>query len=264
MRFTRAMALAVAAAASGGLIAAAALPASAAGGRYVALGDSYAAGTGAGSYGSSGTCVRSAKAHPQLWANAHPDVPSKIVTCAGATTANVLNSQVSALTADTTMVTISIGGNDVDFAGVMTTCTTGSDSQCVSKVNQSAANAETALPAKLDNTYAEIKKRSPNARVIVLGYPRIFASGQVSCSISLAKRTALNDAADKLNTIIADRVRRAGFVFEDVRDEFAGHGVCSAAPWIKGVNFFNLVESYHPNATGQAKGYYQALTKAAG
>ncbi|WP_344426652.1 hypothetical protein [Amycolatopsis minnesotensis] len=33
------------------------------------------------------------------------------------------------------------------------------------------------LPGKLDRTYAAIKGRTPKARVVVLGYPRIFASG---------------------------------------------------------------------------------------
>ena len=40
--------------------------------RYVALGDSYSSGVGAGSYiGSSGSCDRSTSAYPELWASAN-------------------------------------------------------------------------------------------------------------------------------------------------------------------------------------------------
>ncbi len=75
---------------------------------YVALGDSYASGTGAGSYGNSGSCYRSANAYAPLWASSHGATLS-FVACSGADTADVLNSQVSALNAATTLVTISIG-----------------------------------------------------------------------------------------------------------------------------------------------------------
>src|SRR5262245_24578488 len=83
---------------------------------YVALGDSYSAGVGAGSYESdSGSCRRSDNAYPKLWANNRSPVSFKFVACSGARTDNVLNSQLSALTPDTTLVTITVGGNDAGF-----------------------------------------------------------------------------------------------------------------------------------------------------
>ena len=46
--------------------------ASAAGTNYVALGDSYSSGTGAGNYDpASGSCNRSKNAYAELWAAAH-------------------------------------------------------------------------------------------------------------------------------------------------------------------------------------------------
>jgi hypothetical protein len=57
-------------------------PAAAAGTNYVALGDSYSSGTGAGNYDpASGSCNRSANAYPNLWAAAHSTSSYKFVAC---------------------------------------------------------------------------------------------------------------------------------------------------------------------------------------
>lgn len=224
---------------------------------YVALGDSYASGTGAGNYGNSGSCQRSTNAYAPLWASSH-GASLTFAACSGAQTANVLSSQVNALNSSTSLVTISIGGNDAGFADVMTTCTTGSDSACVNRVNQARTFVETTLPARLDNVYTTIRGRAPSARVIVLGYPRIMSSS--SCSrMSSTKRNAINGAADLLSSVTAGRVSAAGFTYEDVRDNFAGHESCTSAPWIHGVRLFSLSESYHPNRTGHSSGYLPAL-----
>ena len=69
----------------------AATPASASSVNYVALGDSYASGLGAGNY-SGGSCDRSANAAAQLWANAHSPASFAFVACSGATTSDVINS----------------------------------------------------------------------------------------------------------------------------------------------------------------------------
>ena len=45
---------------------------------------------------------------------------------------------------------------------------------------------------------------------------------------------------------------------------FTGHGVCSASPWLNGLNLFNTGESYHPNRAGHSSGYLRLLTAAAG
>lgn len=229
---------------------------------YVALGDSYASGTGAGSYGNSGSCLRSANAYAPLWAAAH-GATLTFAACSGAATADVLNSQVNSVNAGTTLVTISIGGNDAGFSDVMVTCTLGSDGDCVNRVNQARSFAQTTLPGRLDSVYSAIRSRAPSARLVVLGYPRVFTSS--SCWwFSSTKRNAVNAAANELSTIIAGRAAAAGATYEDVRDNFSGHEVCTSSPWINGINLGSLVESYHPNAAGHRGAYLTALTGVTG
>ena len=103
---------------------------------YVALGDSYSSGLGAGSYiSSSGSCDRSNNAYPEQWAAAHAPASFVSVACAGATTSDVIGSQVSALSASTTLVSLTIGGNDAGFSSTMETCVLKSTSSCVSAVS---------------------------------------------------------------------------------------------------------------------------------
>ncbi len=97
-----------------------ALPAGAAGGSYVALGDSYSSGTGTRTYISDGTsCYRSVYAYPSLDA-AQLGLSLTFRACSGAKVADVTNTQLSALTTSTAYVTISVGGNDAGFADVLT------------------------------------------------------------------------------------------------------------------------------------------------
>src|ERR1700733_9675188 len=102
---------------------------------YVALGDSYSSGVGAGDYiSSSGSCDRSTNAYPEQWADANTPASFVSVACSGATTADVLSSQVPALSASTTLVSITIGGNDAGFSHVMETCVLESTSSCMNAV----------------------------------------------------------------------------------------------------------------------------------
>ena len=125
--------------------------------RYVALGDSYSSGLGAGSYiSSSGSCDRSTNAYPEQWAGANSPASFVSAACAGATTADVISSQVSALSAGTTLVSITIGGNDAGFSSVMETCVLKSTTTCLSAVAAARAFATTQLPARLTSTLQEI------------------------------------------------------------------------------------------------------------
>ena len=137
--------------AAAGLIAAAA-PASAAGGvNYVALGDSYSSGLGAGAMiSSSGSCDRSTNAFSQLWASANAPASFVSVACSGATTSTVISTQLPALSASTTLVSIVIGGNDVGFSATMETCVLHSTSTCVAAIRADEAQVGSALPGELD------------------------------------------------------------------------------------------------------------------
>src|SRR3984957_19071044 len=120
---------------------------------YVALGDSYSSGLGAGDYiSSSGSCDRSANAYPQQWAGDNPPASFVSVACAGATTADVLSSQISALSASTTLVSITIGGNDAGFSNVMETCVLSSTSSCLTAVSNAEAFVGGPLPGRLSTT----------------------------------------------------------------------------------------------------------------
>jgi lysophospholipase L1-like esterase len=232
---------------------------------YVALGDSYSSGLGAGSYGSSGSCYRSANAYPQLWANANAPSSFSFAACSGATTTDVINSQLSAANSSTTLISITIGGNDVGFASVMETCVLGSDSDCVNAVNQAENEARTILPGRLATLFADIKNTAPNAHVVVLGYPEFYDLSRSSTCIGLSttKRTALDGGADVLDNVIQSATGQAGFTWVDVRSAFSGHEICDSSPYLHSVDWSFLEASYHPTASGQADGYEPAFASGA-
>jgi hypothetical protein len=228
----------------------------AASGGYVALGDSYSSGVGAGSYlAGSGDCKRSTKAYPYLWAAAHSPSSFDFTACSGARTGDVLASQLTPLSAATGLVSISVGGNDAGFADVMTTCVLQSDSSCLARINTAKAYVDSTLPGQLDGVYSAIRSKAPNAQVVVLGYPRFYKLGTGCVGLSETKRKAINDAADYLDTAIAKRAANFGYVFGDVRTTFTGHEICSGSSWLHSLNWLNIGESYHPTAAGQLGGY---------
>jgi lysophospholipase L1-like esterase len=259
------LSIALAAALTGLSALAAAIPAYASGLiSYVALGDSYSSGDGAGNY-SDGSCLQSANAYPVLWHNAHGGGFVN-ETCAGATTSDVINSQLGGLSASTTLVSITIGGNDVGFASVMETCVLGSDSSCVNAVNQAEQEAQATLPGSLDTVLSDIASRAPNARVVVLDYPQFYDLSKSSSCIGLSttKRTHLNQGASVLDSVISAAAGRHGDTFVDVNPFFAGHQICDSGSYLISVDWFNLGDSYHPNASGQAHGYLPAIDSVTG
>ncbi|WP_255953863.1 SGNH/GDSL hydrolase family protein [Streptomyces odontomachi] len=239
-------------------------PAQAAGAVYVALGDSYSSGNGAGNYDSaSGDCHRSFSAYPYLWKNAHSPSSFNDDACSGAVTTDVTGKQLGHLSSATTLVSITIGGNDAGFADTMTTCVTGSDSDCVNRVNQAEAYAQNTLPGRLDTVYNAIHSKAPNAKVVVLGYPRMYKLGVFCIGLSDTKHKKIDEAADALDTVIAARAAAHGFVFGDVRTTFAGHELCSGDDWLHALVVSPSWETYHPTATGHASGYYPVLNSKA-
>jgi lysophospholipase L1-like esterase len=231
---------------------------------YVALGDSYSSGVGTGVYdAASGACQRSPVSYPPLWVAEHHPASFEFVACSGATTADVRANQISALQPTTDLVTITIGGNDAGFGPVLQTCTVAeSDRTCLAAVDAAEAFERTVLRDRLARTYAAIRAAAPHAHVVVLGYPRLFELTP-SCADPLApnltRRSKLNEGADVLNSVIRSASQQHAFSFTDVRDRFAGHGVCSTNPWINGPSVAASVGPYHPNQTGYRDGYLDAL-----
>jgi lysophospholipase L1-like esterase len=234
---------------------------------YVALGDSYSSGLGAGNYiAASGSCDRSTDAYPEQWADAHSPASFVSVACAGATTADVLSSQLSALSTSTTLVSITIGGNDAGFSSVMETCVLHSTSTCLNAVATAEAFVANQLPARLDQTLQAIAADAPDATVVVLGYPDLYdLSKSGSCiGLSTSDRTALNQGAADLDAALQAAAKASNDAFADVRSQFAGHEICDSGSWLHSVDIFDISSSYHPTAAGQELGYLPAFAAAAG
>lgn len=233
---------------------------------YVALGDSYSSGVGTGDYRpDSGNCLRSDAAYPALWAKTHTVGAFAFKACSGATTQDVRASQLGALNDRIGLVTITAGGNDAGFADTLRACIfPASDANCDAAVNKGIDYANRTLPGRLDGLYKDIKAKAPKAKVVVLGYPRLFERDACPLSFSLHKRDALNHGADELNRVTATRAQSAGFTFANPTSRFAGHGICGRDPWINQLNIGNPVESYHPTVDGYARGYLPTLNSATG
>ncbi|MGW7194595.1 SGNH/GDSL hydrolase family protein [Streptomyces chryseus] len=234
--------------------------AAAAGQNYVALGDSYSSGVGAGSYLSdSGSCQRSSKAYPSLWAAANAPASFSFTACSGATTSTVKSSQLTPLNSSTTLVSVTAGGNDVGFANVMQTCVLQSEATCVNAVNNAIAQVNNTLPGSLSSLYGTIRGKAPQAHVVVLGYPRFYQlNGSCIAGLSENERAAINRGSDALNGMLAKQAANAGFSYSSVVDEFTGHEICSGDAWLHSVSV-PVSNSYHPTATGHSGGYLPAF-----
>ena len=235
----------------------AASPAQAVGSSYVALGDSYSSGVGTRAYLNDGTsCQRSVYAYPSLIAAAR-GYSLTLRACSGATVADVTTGQLSALAGSTAYVTLSVGGNDAGFASVLTECAKpGWLSNCNGAIDRAQATINGVLPARLTTLYASIRAKAPNAKVVIVGYPRVF-NGQ-DCNaltwFSPSEETRLNATADLLNSRLATAAGSAGFTFANPTSAFVGHAVCASTEWINGLSS-PITDSYHPNRAGHASGY---------
>jgi lysophospholipase L1-like esterase len=219
--------------------------------QYVALGDSYSSGVGTRVFYNE-ECSRSPDAYGPKIAAARGYTLS-FQACSGATTTEVNSKQLGTLNRSTSLVTITIGGNDAGFSNVIINCalyffTCGS---AISEANSFIANK---LPALLDTTYSDIRSRASAAHVVVLGYPHLFTAEGKTCNVNLltsGNEKKLNETADKLDGVISARAGAHGFSFVDPRSAFLPHEVCSSSEWLNGQSN-PLSESYHPNVAGQA------------
>ncbi|GAA4083928.1 SGNH/GDSL hydrolase family protein [Actinomadura miaoliensis] len=249
-------------------------------GAYVALGDSYSSGLGAetsvADHNPLNRCHRTSNAYYHDVAKAFRFAGGTAFwACSGATTADVLDgksgepAQLGRVNGDTSLVTISIGGNDVGFSRVLAGCVVKLpwSRACQDQGGDIAARMaelRRTLPGLID----KITDRAPRARVVVMGYPRMFsevdnASGD---NIDVADQRWLNARARDLNELIRQAVREAderlaaarapGSVeFVDAYSAFAGHEAGSLDPYMNGlaVNLAGLSaepRSFHPTVKG--------------
>ncbi|QNN53987.1 SGNH/GDSL hydrolase family protein [Nocardioides mesophilus] len=226
---------------------------------YDALGDSYASGYGVGPY-EGGACARSQSAYSVQIDGRMKINLDDFVACAGATTTTLVSrGQLNALDADTDLVTLTIGGNDIGWSSTVGACLLGSDAQCAGARAITANVVQTVLPGLLDAVYSQVAAAAPNAHVVVTGYPPLFSPEYGAYyGASPAEQQALNEGAALLNSVIAQVAAEHGFQFVDVTKRFEDHGVNAPEPWI-----FGLTDPgrFHPNALGY-EAYAAAVTAA--
>jgi hypothetical protein len=88
--------------------------------------------------------------------------------------------------------------------------------------------------------------------------------GASGIGLSTTDRTDLDQGASILDGVIQSAAARYGDTFVDVNPYFAGHQICDSNSYLHSVNIFDIDESYHPTASGQADAYLPAFTTAAG
>ena len=160
-----------------------------------------------------------------------------------------------AVNGTTNIVTITIGGNDLGFASIIAKCV---QADCNATLNSTRATADATLTPKLNAVYAAIKARmAGGARVVVLGYPRLFSGASCfgTTGITAGERSNANLLSDEIDRVSGQDAAAYGFVYKSATSAFTGHAVCSGSAWLNGLNLFNSAESFHPNRTGQSSGY---------
>ena len=232
------------------------VPTQAAGAPYVALGDSYSSGVGTRTYIGDGTCQRSTYAFPYLLA-AQKGYTLNFQACGGAKVSDVTSKQLAALSTGTRYVTLSVGGNDAGFGSVILECAKPDIiANCSGKITTAQSYINNTLPGSLATLYASIKTKAPNAKVVVVGYPRLFMGEDCNAGtfFGASEMTKLNQTADLMNSKISAAAAAKGFTFANPTSRFTGHAVCDDVEWLNGLSN-PTGESYHPNRTGHSSGY---------
>ncbi|HXD53400.1 MAG TPA: SGNH/GDSL hydrolase family protein [Solirubrobacteraceae bacterium] len=222
--------------------------------QYVDLGDSYASGVGTRVfYEESGSCKRSPEAYGPKIAAAK-GYTLNFEACSGAKTTDVNSKQLGNLNSTTSLVTVSIGGNDAGFSNVIINCALYYFT-CGSAINEANEYIAKTLPGVLNTTYNNIRSRATTAKIDVVGYPHLFTDTGTTCNVNFltsSNEKKLNETGDKLDAAIKAQVEAHGFTFVDPRSAFKAHEVCASEEWLNGQSN-PLEESYHPNVKGQAQ-----------
>jgi lysophospholipase L1-like esterase len=175
-------------------------------------------------------------------------------SCIGATTADVLDghtaddgefvpAQMEDVTADTDVVSITIGGNDSEFiASLYVACYVPPQSSA-----KACASAVSRLPAMLGKiqeniatTIEAIREKAPHADVVLVGYPRIMPDSG-SCDpdvvpISPPLLSASATVEGKLEATMRAAAKEGGAEYVDMRKRSVGHEACAGEDdaWVSG------------------------------
>jgi len=244
---------------------------------YVALGDSYTTGPFIPDpTGSPAGCLRSTHSYPFLVAAGTGAASFADVSCRGATTADMTHSQSvqlgtnppedNALSASTTLVTLQISGNDIDFIGIIEHCTTLSltnpfGSPCkghytaggTDKLRAAISKAAPKVAADLRGIHA----RAPNAHVFLVGYPVILPNSGDGCwplvPIAHGDVPYLRGVEKALNSMLAAEAVANNATFVNTYAASIGHDACQApgTKWVEGLIPTSLAAPFHPNRLGE-------------
>ena len=247
---------------------------------FVALGDSYASGRLIPPMTSDPAgCERSGRNYPSFVAETLGIEDFRDVSCAGATTTEQFTTpqpvpggvnppQFDALTPDTELVTLTIGGFDIGFDEILRECSTRSPQQptgsaCRDFYDRDGGDEITrrikATAPDIDAALAGIGERSPDARVLVVGYPTLLPDRGAGCfpELPLSPRDVayLRGVEKQLNAMLEDRAKAAGVEYVDTYTPSIGHDLCQPPGfrWIEGFAPVSPAAPVTPNALGMAQ-----------
>ena len=246
-------------------------PAAASAAPYVALGDSYVAGPGIPLPIKPWGCIKSDHNYAHL-AAPRLGLDLRDPSCSGAETEDMTATQgvfpdpnppqFDALTADTALVTLGIGGNDIGFSSLAQDCFSDSPqgSPCRDRYTAGGTDEVSARIAdtapKVAAVLQGIHTRAPNAKVLVVNYPAILPDSGAGCwpVIPVAQGDAvwLRDKEKELNQMLADQAAAGGATLVDWYTPSIGHDACQppGIKWVEGLVPNSGVAPVHPNLVG--------------
>lgn len=243
------------------------------GAKYVAMGSSFAAGPGVPDYyeAKPAPCYRSTGNYAHLVAARHGFTLTD-VSCSGATTAHLtgrrampdgpsLPPQLDALTAETRLVTVTIGGNDISYIGRLSAAAcnmVAAESWDKEKCPAPAVPDEAAyatLTNSMDGIAKEVRRRSPDARLIFIDYLTILpASGECRAAhLFDFDADKSREVARRLAAITAKVAADNDADIVKSSTLSADHDACAADPWMNGYPIPGEPVAgapFHPNAKG--------------
>ena len=259
---------------------AASLSGSAAGpfsGPFVALGDSFAAGDliASSPSGAPAGCLRSSHDYGAD-AAAALGITFIDATCTGATTADMNHPQsvllgtnppqLSFLAPDDSVVTLTIGGDDIGFLGILETCAALSltdlfGSPCQRHYTASGTDqllaAINATAPKVAAVLQQIHVRAPRARVLLVGYPDILPAAGEGCwplvPFAFGDVPYLRGIEIAVNQMLASAAAANGATFVDTYTATIGHDACASVSVkdVEGLVPTSPAYPFHPNQRGQ-------------
>lgn len=230
---------------------------------YVALGDSFSAGPFIGTMRTDPTgCARSKDNYPAFVADWLDVTSYTDVTCSAATTVdlykrmlmfdgNTTRPQLDALSKDTDLVTLGIGGNDFGVYDSLIRCQRSAATEC--PVEQLRIDAGK-VAGRVEKAVRRVLDVAPDARVLVVGYPDILPT-EGTCGAVGVPADVLGPVAEiagLLNASLREGAAAGGGEYVDMEAVSEGHDVCAKGrAWVNGPRFrAGVAAPFHPKING--------------